>query len=163
METILFTILIWWILGWVAYCVCVAMGVDFLATLSTIAGYAWWAVFLAPAAYVVYRLCGRRRPTRSYEPGDHVVYLKQKFSPHPGPRAEQVRPIIRGEGYAYFVRKPWTVVRVLEDQSVEVVTNRGKRHVIPMDDPRLHKPTFVEWLLLRLRWQKAFPEPAAAS
>ena len=95
--------------------------------------------------------------SRGYRTGDHVVYLMPKCRTQPGVRAENVRASKRGENYAYFVRKPWTVARKVDSDHVEVVTRGGKRHVLKTDDPLLHHAGIWESLVMRFRWHKNFP------
>ncbi|MEL6894856.1 MAG: hypothetical protein AAFP90_01995 [Planctomycetota bacterium] len=90
--------------------------------------------------------------THRYHSGDWVVYKKAKRSPHPGPRAELVRPSTKGEAYGYVVRKYWIVDSVLPDGRVEVCTKTGKRHVLEADDPNLDKADFVSRFLYRRRY-----------
>jgi hypothetical protein len=161
METILLLILICWVLAWSVFCLLYALGGDMWARLASWGYHAWWAVLLLPALYAVYRVRDYLQGDDIYVPGDHVVYFMQKASVHPGPRAEDVHPALHGDLYRYFVRKPWTVVRVVNDEFVEVVTNGGKRHYIRSDDPNLHKPGVLEKLELRYRWRKDFPRLAA--
>jgi hypothetical protein len=94
---------------------------------------------------------------RRFRAGDHVVYRMQKFSNNPGPRAENVDPAARGEGYRYSVSKLWTVVGVGSDGDVEVVTPGGKRHTLSASDPNLRRAGWMTELLLKLRYNKDFP------
>ncbi|MBN1556786.1 MAG: hypothetical protein JW951_01420 [Lentisphaerae bacterium] len=90
-----------------------------------------------------------------YAVGDHVIYHKTKSSPHPGPRAEGVRPSEHGEDYTYGVDKFWTVSAVHADGSLEVVTRTGKRHVLDPRDPNLRKAGVVD----NMRYRDRFPDP----
>jgi hypothetical protein len=155
MESILYLL----ILLCVVFTICFAIGIDVVAIGLMVWPYVVAAAGLLFLGYWVYR-AGRRIVTgMRFSPGDHVVYIKQKFSTHPGPRAEDVHPARHGDGYSYVVRKPWTVVRVVDKDAVEVVTPGGKHHLIHTDDPHLHRAGIVEQLALWLRWQKRFPEP----
>lgn len=89
--------------------------------------------------------------------GDWVVYRKEKFSPHPGPRACEVFPSEQGEDYSYIVPKFWQIVGFPDDGQVEVATRTGKRHTLRADDPHLHKATIFE----RLRYRGKFPRAVA--
>lgn len=81
------------------------------------------------------------------EPGDWVIYLKQKSSTSPGPRAQQVVPSAKGESYIYAVEKFWVVERVLEGGQIQLRTRRGKQLIVVPDDPRLRKARWWErWL-----------------
>jgi hypothetical protein len=90
-----------------------------------------------------------------YQPGDRVVYLANKHSRHPGPRAEAVTPERNGEGYFYEVKKYWRVLAVRPDGHLTVVTRRGKQRVVPTSDPRLRPARWWENIFLSSR----FPEP----
>ncbi len=91
---------------------------------------------------------------RQFEPGDLVVYCKTKHSPRPGPRAKQIDPEPRGEDYTYRVDKYWVVMDLRDTGDVVVQTRRGKRHLLPADDPNLRHATLSE------RWLKARRFPA---
>ena len=93
----------------------------------------------------------------TFKPGDHVVYMMQKQTYKPGPRAEMIYPSRWGEGYSYCVRKLWTVVSVLNPDTIAVITSGGKMHTLRKNDPLLHKAGFWEGMWLRVRWKKAFP------
>jgi len=85
-------------------------------------------------------------------PGDMVVYCKQKSSVHPGPHARDIQPAPRGESYSYSVDKFWRVIGVRHDNTVVVLTRRGKQHTITADDPALRQPHWWERLLFRHRF-----------
>ena len=159
MNKILLTIVICWAFGWAACSVALAIGFDVPPALSSMGPNGLWGVLVAVAAYVAWRVGCHITARSEFSPGDHVVYLKQKFTRCPGPRAEQVHPAAHGEGYSYIVRKPWTVVAVIDDQTLEVVTNSGKHHRVRQDDPKLHHAGPLEELMLRYRWRKEFPTP----
>ncbi len=77
-----------------------------------------------------------------------MIYHKQKSSPSPGPRAEEVVPAPHGEDYTYTVQKYWVVQEVLEDGRLRLTTRRGKQHVVAPDDVRLRRARWWErWLL----------------
>ena len=88
-----------------------------------------------------------------YQPGDRVIYLAEKYSQHPGPRAVAVQPETNGEGYSYQVKKYWVVLEVHEG-SLIVQTRRGKQRSVSTSDPRLRPARWWEKLLLSYR----FPE-----
>ncbi|ASQ89704.1 hypothetical protein CHL67_01115 [Prosthecochloris sp. GSB1] len=90
----------------------------------------------------------------SLQIGDPVIYRKPKSSPRPGPRARQVYALERGESYHYVVDKFWKVSDVNQDGTVDVVTRKGKKHRLQVDDPNLQKAGFLTFLLFR----KKFPE-----
>src|SRR5262245_258267 len=83
-----------------------------------------------------------------YEPGDVVVYRKQKRSLHPGPHARDIYPAPHGDEYSYWVDKFWRVIAVEPDNTLVVRTRRGKEHRLPADDPALRRAHWWEWLLL---------------
>ena len=90
-----------------------------------------------------------------YRLGDRVVFIANKHSAHPGPRAEKVQPERHGEGYTYDVKKFWVVTEVRSDGTIAAVTRRGKRRLVHRDDPRLRPARWWERLLYRSR----FPQP----
>ena len=88
------------------------------------------------------------------EPGDFVVYRKQKISIRPGPRAYEIHPAGQGESYTYFVDKLWTVANVLHDGRILATTRTGKHHYLRAHDPNLRKAG----LMARLRYRDRFPQ-----
>ncbi len=85
---------------------------------------------------------------RNWMPGDWVIYLKQKHSSSPTPRAKSVFPAPAGDTYSYIVEKYWVVQEVLPDGRLRLRTRRGKEHVISPDDPLLRRARWWErWLL----------------
>ena len=86
-----------------------------------------------------------------YQPGDRVIYLAEKYSQHPGPRAEAVKPETNGEGYSYLVKKYWVVLEVREGILI-VQTRRGKQRSVSTSDPRLRPARWWERLLLKYRF-----------
>jgi len=104
--------------------------------------------------------CADPSPTRSasrplwrgeYKRGDAVIYRQSKLSPHPGPRAEGVRPMPTGEDYSYCVNKFWIIAEDPGDKVV-VKTRRGKVHRIDVDDPNLRHAHWWEKLIYRDRF-----------
>jgi len=87
-----------------------------------------------------------------YRPGDRVIYTAVKHSSHPGPRAEAVEPEPNGEGYSYAVKKYWLVVAVQPDDTLLVITRRGKERKVPASDPHLRPARWWESLLFRGRF-----------
>ena len=77
----------------------------------------------------------------SFKPGDKVVYRKKKHTIHPGPRAKQIQPAVKGDYYAYVVDKFWIVRQVLENGQLLVETRRGKTHLVDVHDPNLRHTT----------------------
>ena len=88
-----------------------------------------------------------------YRIGDYVVYRKHKFSPHPGPNAQDISPAPNGDDYSFCIDKFW---RVIGEGAGEVVvrTRRGKVHTLSAADPALWRARWWERLLFRHR----FPE-----
>jgi hypothetical protein len=91
-----------------------------------------------------------------FKPGECVIYRKQKFSTHPGPRATSVWPTPNGDYYSYCVEKYYRVIAMQSENQVVVSTRRGRRHTLSADDPALRRARWWERLLLRRR----FPNPA---
>jgi hypothetical protein len=87
-----------------------------------------------------------------YRPGDRVVYIANKHSAHPGPRAEAVQPETHGEGYSYDVKKYWLVRQVQPDGTLTVVTRRGKERAVAAADPRLRPASWWECFFCRGRF-----------
>ncbi|MBX3440532.1 MAG: hypothetical protein KF861_23785 [Planctomycetaceae bacterium] len=88
-----------------------------------------------------------------WKPGEWVIYRKQKRSTSPGPRAEEVHPAPAGETYSYVVEKYWIVQQVLGDGRLQMLTRRGKTHVVAPDDPRLKRPRWWERWLFKARFR----------
>jgi hypothetical protein len=92
-----------------------------------------------------------------FEPGDVVVYRKQKCSLRPGPHARDVTPAEHGDSYSYAVEKFWRVVAVLPGDEIIVRTRRGKQHTVAVGDPALRPVRWWEWLVLRHRFPPRTP------
>jgi len=103
--------------------------------------------------FELYYLIDERAWTRKIEPGDPIVYHKQKFSTHPGARAYDISAAENGDNYSYFVDKYWTVLDLLDNGLVLAVTRTNKRHYLKLDDANLHRARMLE----RLRYRKRFP------
>ncbi len=86
-----------------------------------------------------------------YQPDDRVIYVAEKYGPHPGPRAEAVQPEVNGEGYSYRVKKFWVVLEVQADALI-VRTRRGKQRSVLTSDPRLRPARWWEKLLQSSRF-----------
>lgn len=100
--------------------------------------------------------------TAQLQKGDPIIFIKTKFSSHPGPRAENIDPASHGETYSYLVKKFWTVLECRNDHLV-VQTRRGKKHRVNLHDPALRAPSWWE----QIRYRERFPtlddaEPRAA-
>ncbi len=96
---------------------------------------------------------------KKFDVGDWVIYRITKGSAHPGPRAKDVYPAPKGEGYRYHVDKFWVVTEVCEGGKVRVRTRRGKEHVVSEDDPLLRRANWWDRLWHRSR----FPQLADAA
>jgi hypothetical protein len=94
--------------------------------------------------------------------GEPVIYRMWKHSVRPGPRARGVLPAPKGEDYAYYVEKFWTVVEELPNGTLVVLTRRGKYHVVRRDDPRLRRPSVWERLWFGSRFPRFAAVPAPA-
>jgi len=91
-------------------------------------------------------------PTEQFRKGDPIIFAKTKFSPHPGPRAENIDPSSQGETYSYLVKKFWTVLECRDDHLL-VQTRRGKTHRVKLSDPALRTPSWWE----QFRYRERFP------
>jgi hypothetical protein len=92
---------------------------------------------------------------RKFRAGDPVVYRVVKRSPTPGPRAEAIQPVDKGDEYVYHVDKYWIVQGVEQDGRLVLRTRRGKQHVIDPADPQLRHANLIERLFSGWR----FPQP----
>ena len=90
-----------------------------------------------------------------FKPGDRVIFRKQKESHSPGPRAKRTSPAAKGDTYVYVVDKFWLVKSVDEQGHVQVMTRRGKAHIVNCDDPHLRTAKWWEKLIFASR----FPDP----
>jgi hypothetical protein len=93
-----------------------------------------------------------KNANRRFLPGDWVIYSKAKISVHPGPRARQVSPSAKGEGYTYFVDKFWIVVEVKPEGKLLISTRRCKKRLIDVHDPCLRQATMLEKFLFAYRF-----------
>ncbi len=89
-----------------------------------------------------------------YEPGDWVIYRKQKSSTIPGPRAENVHAASKGNLYRYTVDKFWVVQEIDSEGQLHLKTRRGKCHLVASDDPQLRKARLWERWLYRNRFEQ---------
>jgi hypothetical protein len=105
------------------------------------------------------RLEGGVMAKRRFSPGEQVIYRRFKYTSCPGPRATHVIPSPRGEHYAYHVDKFWIVLEEQDDDTLVVLTRRGKQHRLRRDDPNLRRPTWWE----RIRFGYCFPPPTLVS
>ena len=95
--------------------------------------------------------------------GDWVIYRKQKRSEIPGPRAKAVHPDEHGDKYTYIVEKYWVVEEIHPDGQLQLVTKRGKRHVVDTADPRLRTPNWWERVILSNRFRAVQTNTAETS
>ena len=94
---------------------------------------------------------------RTFKPGDWVIYRKTKHSSRPGPRARDIHPEPKGEGYIYEVDKYWVVVEIRDDRKVLLQTRRGKHLLIEATDPQLRLVRWWERLIHRQRFPRFAP------
>ncbi|MCA9473116.1 MAG: hypothetical protein MRJ96_11200 [Nitrospirales bacterium] len=83
--------------------------------------------------------------------GDFVIFSKYKTSSHPSPHAKAVSPAQHGDTYSYVIDKFWKVVRVFDDDTIEVETRRGKRNRIDANTPLVRKIRPWERVIFRHR------------
>lgn len=93
-----------------------------------------------------------------YQPGDLIIYWMLKHSDHPTVNATDLEPEPKGEGYRYRVKKFWLVTAV-DNESVEVLTRRGKTRRIMRNDPQLRHAQWWE----RFFFSNRFPQHPAPS
>jgi len=94
----------------------------------------------------------------SFQPGDVVVYRMQKSSARPGPNARDIQPAPHGDSYSYSVDKFWRVIGVRPDNTLVVLTRKGKQHTIAANDPNLRRAHLWERLLF---WHRFPPRKNA--
>ncbi len=92
-----------------------------------------------------------------FQPGDVVVYRKQKYSLHPGPHARDIHPAPQGDYYSYLVNKVWRVEAVQPDNRLVVRTRKGKQHVIAANDTNLRRLRWWERLFFWHRFPPRTP------
>ncbi len=91
-------------------------------------------------------------PVKSLKVGDAVCYKKRKVSDRPTAKAIDLQPTAGGDDYHYKVNKYWTVTSICGEDKIEVVTRRGKKHIIDVHDPCLRKVRLLERLLFRYQF-----------
>ena len=84
--------------------------------------------------------------------GDFIVFKKWKASTHPSPRAKETYPAQKGDMYSYQIDKIWKVVELIDDQTIEIETRRGKRHRVDKDPLYIRKAGLLDQLLYRDRF-----------
>jgi hypothetical protein len=99
---------------------------------------------------------------RAFQKGDRVVFRKSKFTPHPGPRAQDIRPAANGDDYCYVVDKFWVVADVMADGKLVLQTRRGKTHLVDADDPNLRHATLWDRIRHRTHFNQ-LPVPESES
>ena len=93
-----------------------------------------------------------------FQPGDVVVYRKQKRSLRPGSHARNIQPAPHGDTYSYLVDKFWRVDAVRTDNTLVLRTRKGKQHTLAADDANLRKTYWWERLLLGHRFPTRTPK-----
>lgn len=91
----------------------------------------------------------------TYKTGTPVIYRKSKYGTAPGPRAVHISPARYGDLYSYCVEKLWLVVACPSSDKIEVMTRRGKRMELDVNDPNLRPANLLD----RLRYWGRFPKP----
>lgn len=94
----------------------------------------------------------------SFSIGDSVVYRVTKYSNHPGPRAQRVQPLAKGENYSYAVDKYWVVAAIEAEGQLRLRTRTGKEHLVDPADRNLRHANWWERTFKRDR----FPELESA-
>ncbi len=84
--------------------------------------------------------------------GEFVIYSKLKTSSHPSLRAKVIFPAKHGDYYSYIVDKLWKVVRVYDENTIEIETRRGKRHRLNTNTPLLRKTSLWDRVVFRNRF-----------
>ncbi len=84
--------------------------------------------------------------------GDYVIYNKPKASDHPSSRAEDLSPAPHGDMYSYQIKKFWRVSGIIDNETIEVKTRRGKTHQLRIDDPFLKKAGIFARLRYHGQW-----------
>ncbi len=84
--------------------------------------------------------------------GDFIVFKKWKSSTHPSPRAKETYPAEKGDMYSYRIDKIWKVVEVVDQETIEIQTRRGKRHQVRVDPTYIRKAGLLDRLLNRDRF-----------
>ena len=86
----------------------------------------------------------------TYKVGDFIVFRKWKSSTHPSPRAKETYPSKHGDTYTYGIDKYWKVVEIIDGDTIEVETRRGKRHRLSLKTAKFRKMNFLDrWLMGR--------------
>ncbi len=91
-----------------------------------------------------------------FKSGSLVIYCKTKYSTHPGRRAKNVSPSRYGDAYSYCVEKLWRVEKCKAEDRIVVVTRKGKRRELDINDPNLRPATLLDLI----RYWGRFPKPA---
>lgn len=91
---------------------------------------------------------------RTFKKGDLVIYRMQKTSMRPSPRAKGVRPSEHGDRYTYVVDKYWTVARMIDQDTVEIIIRCGKIRRLPVIARQLRKAQPLERFRLRQRFPR---------
>ena len=90
-----------------------------------------------------------------FQPGDCVIYRKQKLSAHPGLNAQDIYPAPNGDTYTYCVPKFYRVIAVQPDHTIVVRTRRDRQRTLAAPDAALRRAHWWE----RLFFAGRFPPP----
>ena len=90
---------------------------------------------------------------KPFQRGDSVIFEISKTSSRPGPRAQNVRPALRGDTYRYTVEKCWIVDEILSADLLLLRTRRGKTHAVAVGDRRLKHPSLWQQMRYRNRFR----------
>ncbi len=89
---------------------------------------------------------------REFKVGEKIIYHKPKSSFRPSPNARGVYPLQHGEAYHYVVDKFWTIDKINDDGTLDVVTRTGKKNRLVASDPNISKLRLHQILLYRSRF-----------
>lgn len=85
-----------------------------------------------------------------YKIGDFIVFQKWKTSTNPSLHAKDTYPSQHGELYTYRIDKYWKVVEIIDANTIEVETRRGKRHQLSLKTTNFRKMNWIDrWLMRR--------------
>ncbi len=79
-----------------------------------------------------------------YTVGDFVVFRKQKESTNPRLRAKDTYPSKHDDMYTHRIDKYWKVVEIIDADTIEVETRRGKRHQLSLTTANFQKMNFLD-------------------
>jgi len=96
------------------------------------------------------------KPTKSFRPGDRVIFSLRRRSTHLRIGAKDVLPERHGEGYLYLVDSFWLVTQA-RGALVVVTTGQGRIHLLEAADTRLHPASWWQRLIYYRRFPKLEP------